>query len=268
MQIFELYISKLNPNRNDLWQRPKKQIADPFIEWYDNQVVGRDPLNATMKKISINAKLSQIYNNHSIRATTVGILSDEFEARHVMAHTGHKSESTIKTYARKCPAIKRRAMSKSLGNHLFQQENENSTEEEVTAPPNKKSKAQSTAFPTPNPEVVNAIQVPDAQQLNPDIQLPENMEAFEIEEDELQGDQLIEILEKIEKENQHLFPNQNNQLVPQNENPTPKPAVLHPSVNVANVANIANVQQHFNKEKLPLMYFPGSNVTINYNFKN
>ena len=54
--IFKLYISKLNDKRNELWQRPKANINNGHApEWYNNQVIGRDPLNDTMKTISKNA---------------------------------------------------------------------------------------------------------------------------------------------------------------------------------------------------------------------
>ena len=52
MAIYELYVSKLNPIRKDLFQHPKKTVRDTDPEWYDNQVVGRDPLNNMMKDIS------------------------------------------------------------------------------------------------------------------------------------------------------------------------------------------------------------------------
>lgn len=182
-----------------------------------------------------------------------------------MAHTGHKSESTIKTYARKCPAVKHHAMSKSLGNHLFQDESENVTQDEE-APPSKAPKpSKAIPVPTENPEVINAV-IPEPDQ---SVQLPDNIVAIEMDDDEIEGDELVQILEKIEKENQHLF--QNNKKEPQKEGTPPQvpnTGVVASNLNVANVANIGNLQQNFNKDKLPIMYFPGSNVTINYNFKN
>ena len=46
-----------------------------------------------MKAISKQAKFSREYTNHSIRATSVTILDRcEFEARHIMWVSGHKSE--------------------------------------------------------------------------------------------------------------------------------------------------------------------------------
>ena len=53
------------------------------------------------KKMSKDAELSAVYTNHSIRATCITILdSAGVEARHIMAISGHGSESSIRSYAR------------------------------------------------------------------------------------------------------------------------------------------------------------------------
>ena len=53
-----------------------------------------------MKKLSIAAKLSCVCTNHSISATVTTILDEGgYEARHIMALSGHKSENSIKSYA-------------------------------------------------------------------------------------------------------------------------------------------------------------------------
>ena len=101
--------------RSDLWQRLKKNVNFSDNCWYDDQVVGRDPLNDLMKTLSINAKLSKIYTNHSIRATTITKLDEcGFEARHIQAVSGHKSENTVRCYSKNCPDVKKRQMSTAL----------------------------------------------------------------------------------------------------------------------------------------------------------
>ena len=109
-------MSKLNKKVNYLWQRPKKSF-DPIAddEWYDAAPIGRDPLNWHMKILSQKAKLSKIYTNHCIRATVITNLDEEgFEARDIMATTGHKSEASIRSYASKCPPKKRRMINNAL----------------------------------------------------------------------------------------------------------------------------------------------------------
>ena len=92
--------------------------------WYDKIAVGKDTLGNVMKSISEKAKLSQIYTNHCICHSVIDVLDENnFEARHIMAHTGHKSESSIRQYASKCPPKKRREMSECLAKSLTDPEN-------------------------------------------------------------------------------------------------------------------------------------------------
>ena len=76
--------------------------------WYDDAPLGKDPLNNMMKILSEEAKLTQIYTNHSIHSTALTILDgNNIASRHIQALSGHECESTIKTYAKKCPPAKR-----------------------------------------------------------------------------------------------------------------------------------------------------------------
>lgn len=106
---FELYLSKLNPNDPRLWQKPRQGFIDyEDPEWYYAQPVGHDPLETFMEKLSIKLQLSDVYTNHCIRATCMQILDNAgFEARHIIALSSHKSESTIKKYATRCPLGKK-----------------------------------------------------------------------------------------------------------------------------------------------------------------
>ena len=95
---FMKYLSLLNPENEVLFQRPK---SDPKHgePWYDNCPLGKNTLGNKMKKLSEKAHLSKTYTNHCLRATSITLL-DGFEARHVMTISGHKSESSIRSYAR------------------------------------------------------------------------------------------------------------------------------------------------------------------------
>ena len=108
---FLLYLSKLNPKLKDFFQRPKA-VMNPYGPWYDNQVLGVKTLEQLMKIISKEANTSQSYTNHSIRATCITLLdSAGLEARHIMAVSGHKSESSIRSLAKTSNGIKRKISS-------------------------------------------------------------------------------------------------------------------------------------------------------------
>ena len=62
-----------------------------------------------MKNISTDAGLSQLYTNHSIRATCITVLdSAGNEARHIMSVSGHRSEASIRSYSKTDMAMKRK----------------------------------------------------------------------------------------------------------------------------------------------------------------
>lgn len=69
------------------------------------------------------AKLSREYTNHSCRATTVYVMDEaQVPSRHIMSVTGHKSESSLKTYSGKTCEKNKKFMSetiseKTLENH-------------------------------------------------------------------------------------------------------------------------------------------------------
>ena len=118
---FKLYVSKLNPKIDALFQRPKLSkfnIADSR-PWYDAQVIGVNSLTNMMKDISVAAELSMVYTNHSIRATCITQLDNGGnEARHIMAVSGHKSESSIRSYSKTGMSVKRKMcnmLSSTLG---------------------------------------------------------------------------------------------------------------------------------------------------------
>ena len=63
------------------------------------------------KDINLN---DQSYTNHCIRATVLNEVCEKYEARHAMALSGHKNESSLKQYAVKCPESKIKEMFKTL----------------------------------------------------------------------------------------------------------------------------------------------------------
>lgn len=100
VRSFEKYLSHLNPLNEFFFQRPKQsdQCNDVHV-WYDNVVVGQQSLGKKMKFISQQAKLSNVYTNHSIRATAVTILNKcGFDPRCIMSVSGYKTESSVKSY--------------------------------------------------------------------------------------------------------------------------------------------------------------------------
>ena len=120
--MFKLYLSKLNIRCQKLWQWGHQgYVHYNDNEWYESRPVGHDPIERFMKYLTKDAKLAaQNYTNHSIRATVIGTLDSKgFEAHHITAISSHKNESTIKTYAKKCPEKKKSEMYEALNETLI-----------------------------------------------------------------------------------------------------------------------------------------------------
>lgn len=275
-------MEKLNSNRNELWQKPKPHVDGPESEWFVNQVLGKDTLNNAMKCLSAAAGLSKTYTNHSIRATVVTVMDDnDCPTRHIQATTGHKSESSIKAYAKKISAKKRREICELLQNQVHS--------ENPPPPP-------AVAVPTNNLEVVNAIDNPQGNQQNfqdaaipqpqpanfipaPHDFWPENAQ-FELANQDDDAS-LVQALANIEQENHNMGINPPQAVPVQMDVPAPNAVAVQELVpqmphtegqqnpnplqqlNVSNINNVSNIQP---AQQMPNMYFPGSTVTINYHF--
>ncbi|XP_072182398.1 uncharacterized protein [Diadema setosum] len=108
VESFVKYVSHLHPHCDALWQRPKATTR-PGHPWYDNSPVGVNTLANKMSSITAEAHCSKVYTNHCLRATSIHKLDNAgFEARHIMAISGHKSETSIKHYSRVEEEQKRR----------------------------------------------------------------------------------------------------------------------------------------------------------------
>ena len=219
-------------------------------EWYINQVIGKDTLNQVMRNLSKNANLQKIYTNHCIRASVVTNLNEEgFEGRHIVHITSHKSENSMKGYGRKLPAKKQREMFDTLSR-------------KVPRLPVKK----------PRLETVTQADLQNAQIEDTGFDF-----LTDCENDELDGHALLEIVNKIEQENSHLFTptpetNMENpaELSETAIAPVPPPATPALPVEINVQRSVQNVQNNNflpaipGQNTLPQFYFPHSTVTINY----
>lgn len=116
---FQKYISKLHPGIVWLWQRPLETFNADDPVWYCKSPVGLTTLSGWMSKISKVACLSRRYTNHCIRATSISALDRAgLEARHVMRISGHKSESSIRSYSKRLCESKQRDISDTLARSM------------------------------------------------------------------------------------------------------------------------------------------------------
>ena len=98
-KALQLYLSKLNPNNDALFQYPKKNWRPSDAVWFDARPIGVNKLDNMMKTISEMAGLSKLYTNHSVRATAITLWSNAgVPNRHNMAISGHRNEQSLGHY--------------------------------------------------------------------------------------------------------------------------------------------------------------------------
>ena len=98
MKTFKLYTSRLNPKQTRLWQTPLNSVGWETTEWYSEERLGKNKIQALMPTLVKKANLSnKILTNHCICSTCITLLDNSgFEARHIMAISGHKKEESNK----------------------------------------------------------------------------------------------------------------------------------------------------------------------------
>ena len=145
--------------------------------------------------MSEKVPLSIHYINHSIRPTNIETLDTAgFEARHICAASGHRSEETIKCYAHRCPPKKKREMADTLLEKLG-----NPAKRRPTA-------TQSIPQPEDHQQVeLKSVQSEEQQDI-PTINLEQFNDFVPIENnvDDFQLSNIINDLEHIEAQNRQL----------------------------------------------------------------
>ena len=120
VEILKTYLSHLNPNIDALFQRPKNQSSTKFNPkchpvWYDACNVGHNTLDNMLRMMTERADIKPYLTNHSLRATTVTVLSAQnIETRKIKAITGHKSDSSIESYCERPTLDQFKQMSTAL----------------------------------------------------------------------------------------------------------------------------------------------------------
>ncbi|KXJ09607.1 hypothetical protein AC249_AIPGENE9445 [Exaiptasia diaphana] len=113
------YLSKLNPSCKAFFQRPKPNVTFDDQVCYENKPIGVNTLSKMMEDISIGCSLSEVYTNHSVRATAITIWSDaDIPDRHITFVSGHSNEQSLAHYNRTPSAPQLRRFSDTMSSAL------------------------------------------------------------------------------------------------------------------------------------------------------
>ena len=113
----KLFVAKLNPSCRAFFQYPKPSVTKEDAVWYENRPLGVNKLGDMMKIISVGAELSQIYTNHSVRASAITLLSDaNIPDRRIMFVSGHSSEQSLAHYSSRPSVTQLESVSDAIAN--------------------------------------------------------------------------------------------------------------------------------------------------------
>ena len=140
VEVLKAYLSHLNPNSDVLFQKPKEVGSAKFNPakeniWYEGErKLGHNTLENVLRKMTERAGVEPYLTNHSLRATTVTVLSAKnVDTRQIKAITGHKSDTSIESYCERPTLNQFKQMSAALTSFIHGEESQ-STSGAVTAP--------------------------------------------------------------------------------------------------------------------------------------
>jgi hypothetical protein len=118
VKSLKLFLSKTDPNASSLFNHClKPALVSPQDEslWFSDIPVKQYQFSRFMSDICKNAKCSKSYTAHSLRATAIQGMNDAgFEIRHIMHMSGHKNESSVRSYNRDCSTAQKKKLSDTL----------------------------------------------------------------------------------------------------------------------------------------------------------
>ena len=130
VKLIEKYLSHLNPEYSSLFQKPRspRKLFNPARDavWYCSTPLGHNTLDNMLRFMTSRAGIKPHLTNHSIRATTVTVLSAaNIERGHIKAISGHQSEASIQVYCATPTSEQFKTMSNKLGEFFDPAGNEN-----------------------------------------------------------------------------------------------------------------------------------------------
>ena len=97
LTVYRFYLSKLNPDCDRLFQRPKAKNWTQIGFWFDKVAMGKNTLGSMFSSISKAAGTSVVYTNHSGRATAITAMYQAgIDRIQICRITKHKRKESLK----------------------------------------------------------------------------------------------------------------------------------------------------------------------------
>ncbi|CAB4028194.1 uncharacterized protein LOC110056874 [Paramuricea clavata] len=125
-------LKHLNPACDSLFQRPKIAQVNKFnvndMIWCANAPIGKSTLGNLLRVMTKRAGIEPPLTNHSIKATSVTVLSNaNAETRLIKSVTGHKSDTSNESYSSRPSAQQQEAMASILSDYICPDDSANPT---------------------------------------------------------------------------------------------------------------------------------------------
>ena len=232
VKTYELYVNRLHPENNYLWQQAKPNTHWDDEVWFTKEPQSKNKIGGLMTTLTKEAHLSKKYTNHCVRATCVTLLDRSgFEACHIMTVSGHKNIDSIQSYSVTTSDAKKREMSESLTGALIKSPKKIRLDKPVTP-------VETATKPAVNNEIENSKD-------------PFTMSFRELLE--LDTEQEKQLINELLNDDMDTYQNE------QNKNP----------VAISNTSNVtSSVNPISMRNIVPKMMFSNCSVTINFNGNN
>ena len=120
VKLISKCLRHLDPKSSTLFQGPRSpcKTFNPAKDevWFCSVPLGHNSLENMFRCMTSRAGIQPCLTNHSIRATTVTILSTaNYQGRPIKAKTGHQSEASIESYSNTPTFYQFKAMSNAIG---------------------------------------------------------------------------------------------------------------------------------------------------------
>lgn len=113
VKTLETFLAHCDPTAPSLFCRPLRMPSSDI--YYTCKPISKRMFVDFMGKICNNSGCSRVYTAHSLRATSIQMLSDAgVELRHIMLMSGHRNEASVRSYSRDCSEMQKRNMSDTL----------------------------------------------------------------------------------------------------------------------------------------------------------
>jgi len=117
--------------------------------WYDARKLGHSSLENMLRNMTTRDEITPYFTNHSLRATTVTVLSERnVETRQIKVVTGNRSDTSIESYCEQPTLRQFRNMSTALSSLVHGGESAHTDVSAICPPPLPPSGPQNVVVPS------------------------------------------------------------------------------------------------------------------------